>query len=176
MKHVIAAALLVLVFVSPSAAASLVVKTSGEVSVKFHGADASYTSILQFHRADGSTQQLFNNHTSTVGDVVSLGNFQAGERLDFSLLVQDTGHTFSLDGANPDGLEHALLQGMGNDTLVGFEDMFGGGDRDYNDLMYLFSNTEVVQSTPEAGTFILMGTGLVLLWMCRRLSLRRLAL
>jgi hypothetical protein len=35
-------------------------------------------------------------------------------------------------GANPDKTEHIRLLG---DNTFGFEDMFGGGDRDYNDLI-----------------------------------------
>ncbi|WP_443029231.1 DUF4114 domain-containing protein [Spirulina sp. CS-785/01] len=33
-------------------------------------------------------------------------------------------------GANPDGEDHVRLLG---DNVFGFEDLLGGGDRDYND-------------------------------------------
>lgn len=39
---------------------------------------------------------------------------------------------FAYTGANPDGQVHAMV--LGNNTF-GFEDLFGGGDFDYNDLI-----------------------------------------
>jgi hypothetical protein len=42
-------------------------------------------------------------------------------------------------------------------TFVGFEDLFGGGDKDYNDHTFSFTNVEVV---PEPGTYALMAAGL----------------
>ena len=40
---------------------------------------------------------------------------------------------FSFLGANPDGVEHIRL--LDNNTF-GFEDLFGGGDNDFNDLLF----------------------------------------
>lgn len=45
---------------------------------------------------------------------------------------------FTFLGANPDGVDHARLLG---DNLFGFEDWFGGGDRDYNDIVVQFDIT-----------------------------------
>ena len=39
---------------------------------------------------------------------------------------------FNYVGANPDKVDHVRL--LGNNTF-GFEDLFGGGDRDYNDII-----------------------------------------
>jgi ubiquitin len=39
---------------------------------------------------------------------------------------------FSFIGANPDGQDHVRLLG---DNLIGFEDLFGGGDKDFNDVI-----------------------------------------
>jgi Domain of unknown function (DUF4114) len=39
---------------------------------------------------------------------------------------------FAYLGANPDGVDHIRLLG---DNTFGFEDLFGGGDRDYNDIV-----------------------------------------
>ena len=39
---------------------------------------------------------------------------------------------FAFIGANPDGVDHVRLLG---DNTIGFEDEWGGGDRDYNDLV-----------------------------------------
>ena len=40
---------------------------------------------------------------------------------------------FSYMGANPDGVDHIRLLG---DNTFGFEDLFGGGDLDYNDFVF----------------------------------------
>ncbi|NET63811.1 MAG: tandem-95 repeat protein [Moorea sp. SIO1G6] len=39
---------------------------------------------------------------------------------------------FAFVGANPDGVDHVRLLG---DNTFGFEDLFGGGDQDYNDVV-----------------------------------------
>jgi hypothetical protein len=39
---------------------------------------------------------------------------------------------FAFMGANPDGVDHVRQLG---DNTFGFEDLFGGGDRDYNDII-----------------------------------------
>ncbi len=40
---------------------------------------------------------------------------------------------FAYLGANPDGVDHVRLLG---DNTFGFEDLFGGGDRDFNDMVF----------------------------------------
>ena len=43
---------------------------------------------------------------------------------------------------NSDGIAHATVSNLDEGgTLVGFEDLLGGGDKDYNDLVFSFSNT-----------------------------------
>lgn len=42
-------------------------------------------------------------------------------------------------------------------TWVGFEDIFGGGDRDYEDLVFSFTNTVASNGVPEPGTLGLVG-------------------
>ncbi|MEQ9668104.1 DUF4114 domain-containing protein [Coleofasciculus sp. G2-EDA-02] len=39
---------------------------------------------------------------------------------------------FAFGQANPDGRDHVRLFG---DNIFGFEDLFGGGDKDFNDLV-----------------------------------------
>ncbi|MEH2463347.1 DUF4347 domain-containing protein [Nostoc sp.] len=45
---------------------------------------------------------------------------------------------FAFLGANPDGFDH--LRSLGNNTFA-FEDLFGGGDKDYNDLVLQMNQT-----------------------------------
>jgi hypothetical protein len=76
------------------------------------------------------------------GDFVDLGTYSAGTSLDFFLISNGaSGGTnyFTTEGANNrDGVVHAVsLAPNGSAYLViGFEDMYGGGDKDYNDLVF----------------------------------------
>jgi len=132
---------------------SLFVQDTGNVSVTFAGSNAGYTSNL-YH---GDTF-LFSNR-ATPGTTVSLGNFEAGTELVFRLEVQNTGQTFYT------GTEQALV----DDNRISWEDQAGGGDRDYNDLVFDFTNTSAGGSqtnggniaNPEPSTIILFGSGLL---------------
>lgn len=144
---------------------SLIVQNAGDVHVTFIGSDAGYTSTLSFNGQD-----LFSNRDAA-GTTINLGNFAAGTALNFQLLVHDTGNTFStgMGALNPDGIAHTLVNDMGNGaTQVGWEDILGGGDRDYNDLVFEFTNIttegnpeENPLATPEPSTMILFGSGLL---------------
>lgn len=150
---------------------NLIVQNQGDVYVTFKGSDAGYTSTLSFEGRD-----LFSNR-DTAGMTVNLGNFAAGTALNFQLLVHDTGNTFStgMGALNPDGIAHTLVTDLGNGTTqVGWEDLLGGGDRDYNDLVFDFSNTTTegdeipgsedpgkLIANPEPSTMILFGSGLL---------------
>lgn len=65
------------------------------------------------------------------------------------------------DSRNRDGAYHlAIFEGSGGVWQVkgGWEDIEGGGDMDFNDLLFEVSGVSV---TPEPGTLILLGTGLL---------------
>jgi len=76
------------------------------------------------------------------GDFVDLGIVKAGTRLDFFLIGNGAGNGkyvySSVDSLNPDGLLHAVsLAPSGSPyLLLSFEDLFGGGDKDYNDVVF----------------------------------------
>ena len=118
-----------------------------------------------------STNSSGLNPASMTGDTISLGTYNAGDVLNFRLLVHDTGNEFfsGTGTLNPDGLAHTLVEDLGNGiTQVGWEDLLGGGDLDYNDLIFSFNNTttegnpeENPLSTPEPSTMILFGSGLL---------------
>jgi len=184
--------LIVSFFVLPSMAqatgilgGNLIVQNTGDVTVTFGGSDAGYTSTLYF----GETA-LFSNRAAA-GSTINLGSFDAGTELSFRLEVQNTGNIFftGVGANNIDGIAHAMVESVGTDTLqVGFEDLLGGGDGDYNDLVFFFSNTEtentvvkgeilggspnesdflegnpegVTVQNPEPSTMVLFGSGLV---------------
>ena len=119
---------------------NLIVQNEGSVTVTFGGSEAGYTSTLYL----GGTDTAIFSTNSLAGSTFSLGDFTAGTELSFRLEVQNTGNVFFTGaGANNiDGIAHAIVESVGTDTLqVGFEDLLEGGDRDYNDLVFFFSNT-----------------------------------
>jgi len=122
----------------------LLVASTGAVSASFLGSHAGYFNALYLSAAGGD-RFLFNKRTA-IGRTLDLGSFAAGTELVFRLHVRDTGLDFFSGPAqrNPDGLAHALattsLLGDGFVTTVGFEDLLGGGDRDFNDFMFRLTN------------------------------------
>ncbi|PAX51099.1 DUF4114 domain-containing protein [Brunnivagina elsteri] len=133
-----------------------------------------------------------------VGDWVSIGNQKAGTQLDFLLHSNDinggisgtnvktgqanTKGVWSLnDALNPDGLQHAMAYYYNDLLVVGFEDLWGGGDKDYNDTVFVIDvgkdNARAlagITSVPEpSGVAALLGVGAIgFLKLRRRSSLK----
>jgi len=149
-----------------------------EVTATFLGSDAGYYNTLYLSSPRVSVDPLFIFDRDGIFDqdgeriyhedgeptTLSLGSsFGAGEELIFSLYVKNTGNTFYTGDSsrNPDNLAHAsaitsLVDGL-YVTKVGFEDLYGGGDKDYNDFM--FSLTNVVDPpvrVPEPSILMLL--------------------
>jgi Domain of unknown function (DUF4114) len=76
------------------------------------------------------------------GDFVDLGTFKKGTFLDFFLIADGAngGEDFftTNKSANSDGLAHAVsfVPNGSPYLIIGFEDIWGGGDGDYNDLIF----------------------------------------
>jgi hypothetical protein len=100
------------------------------------------------------------------GDFVDLGKFDAGTTLDFFLIADGaSGGTTSYAASasrNPDQLNHVVAFVLPDSPflIIAFEDMLGGGDRDYNDVVFAVDigaiNLERLISTPEPGTWAIM--------------------
>jgi PKD domain-containing protein/uncharacterized protein DUF4114 len=77
------------------------------------------------------------------------GSLGAGDELVFGIEVQGPGDRFLIGPGtrNSDGLAHANVTPIGsNGAQVGFEDLLGGGDNDFNDNLFNF--TAVVVNHP----------------------------
>jgi len=140
----------------------------GDVTIRFDGSDALFNSTVT---VNGSAQ-MFPNHSTTLGSTIDLGSFAAGTPIDVVLHVLTTGSLFHTGpgSLNSDGLAHALIT-LGTDgrILVSFEDIVGGGDRDFNDHMFSLTNVRTVAAIPEPSMLALMGAGLgMLAFMGRR--------
>lgn len=169
-----------IIAVTPTAAE--LVATGGEVKIYFAGQTASHDSVLNLIDPVGfAGTPFFPNHATPVGTELSLGIHAAGTVLRFRLDNLTAGVSFETGPGtgNPDGLVHvAHAPWTANRTIpvdgiwVGFEDLLGGGDRDYNDNNFVFSNVRStvasVASVPVPDVLQLMGIGLVGLAAARR--------
>ena len=119
-----------------------------------------------------STTVTFENGlaTSAIG-AVTLDTANIGDVFGFYLHNSRTGYTFYTHNAlNVDNeFDHALMFDtrsitsgsedlMDSDMIIAFEDLYGGGDRDYNDFVFGVSN---VAPVPEPPTMVLLGMGLI---------------
>ena len=119
------------------------IATGGDVVVTFVSNEAGYTSDLVLDgRIGDELGTIFNNWTTELGTSMNLGRFAAGTELVFKLLVEQTGDVFYTGAGdrNLDGVAHAMMENVSGQVLVGFEDLFGGGDLDYDDLVFAFTN------------------------------------
>ena len=141
----------------------------GNVTVTVLPYDAAYTSNLYLYSTGGPV--LIAN-SSQIGTVVGLGNlatlygFQPGDELIFGILVLNTGDSFVMGpgSRNLDGIAHVSVdyaEGSSSDlATLRFEDLFGGGDFDYNDASFLVEGGIGLARVPEPASLTLLLLGL----------------
>ena len=118
------------------------------------------------------------------GDFVNLGTFAAGTTLDFFLIANGANggrSVYSTSGTrNPDGINHVAtftpsFWAVANSPylFIAFEDLLGGGDNDFNDVIIALDigshNMARLLATPEPATWLTLGALLpVAVWAARR--------
>jgi hypothetical protein len=141
------------------------------VTAYFYNSDAGYTSVIGMsvngHAVEPGAWGL-NNHASVKGQSFDLGTVDAGDVITFMLHVFDIDYSWSSNmSQNSDGLNHVFATNFAGDsmtpagTYLGFEDLFGGGDLDYNDHQFIVTNVAAT-SVPEPATLSLLGAGTLL--------------
>ena len=144
------------------------VAKDGEVGAYFVGATAAYENQLSitFDSNPLEITPFINNHTASFAEYTSYGSRLAGDGVHFHDFVTDTFDLWSNDIAkNYDGFDHmfysAFMLPSGIPALfVGFEDLTGGGGRDYDDIMAIFVN---ISPVPEPETYLMFMLGLAAL-------------
>ncbi len=161
-----------------------IVAAGGDVKVAFVSSSAAFRSFLQFYSPTTGTLvagNIYNSDATPAGSIVNLGPFAAGAVLIFSIKVDqnldgtidreyfmgDGSGSDSANPANPDLMAHAAVEFGGatffvgaNTARIGFEDLFGGGDFDFNDHVFDFQGV-VATTIPNPSVLLLIGLGLV---------------
>ncbi len=151
---------------------TFIATSTGQIDAYFYGATAAYTNTLTMLVNGVATPEtsagVLHNHSSNIGDFVNLGFVNEGDIITFQLNVLTTGKTWYSDSSlNSDEINHAFSTSFLGDaennvpagTYVGFEDLLRGGDFDYDDEAFVFTN---ISAVPEPETYAMLLAGLLL--------------
>ena len=182
-KPALLSGLVVMVLSLPTAASAVPILgdqlfyTGGNVTVESLPVSSGFTSELGLY--DSSFVRVLNiMNDEPPGVVVTFDpasfGFLAGDELIFGIRVIDDGNREYFMGPasrNADAVLHAGVDNLGGGIfVVGFEDIFGGGDLDYDDNRFQFEGAITPTAVPEPATLTLLGLGLVAARRFRRRS------
>jgi hypothetical protein len=142
--------------------------TGGDVTVESLPVSSGFVSELGLYDA-AFARVFYIMNDEPVGTIVTFDpadyGFVAGDELIFGIrVISDANREYFMGGAgrNPDGVLHAGVDSIGGGLfVVGFEDIFGGGDLDYDDNRFQFEGAVTPTEVPEPATLSLLGLGLV---------------
>jgi PEP-CTERM motif len=142
---------------------------TGNITGYFYGFSAGHTDYVGMLNVTTSVFSgwFFNNQTTAPGTSADFGSVNAGDVLVFELWDATSGMHFASDPSmSDDGINHAYAAdfagggGIPAGIFVGMEDLpLGQSDLDYNDDQFVFVN--VSTATPEPGTLVIFGSGLI---------------
>jgi len=145
--------------------------------------DASST--VSSYSANGEKYTRTTKEPLLAGDFVDLGTFKSGTTLDFFLIADGASggtNAYSAPASrNPDKLDHVVAFALPDSPylIIAFEDMYGGGDKDYNDVIFALdigrANIQNLISTPEPQTWAILVGFLGILFLLHRRQSARLA-
>jgi PEP-CTERM motif-containing protein len=149
----------------------------GPLQIEILTKEAAYTNQIYLHLNTNAGGLFLGNNTDTglvinFDDPASIG-LNPGQEFILGIHVVNTGNYFVMgSGAdNPDGIPHATVSYVYNHVaIIGFEDLFGGGDLDYDDARIRVTGDIGIEKIPEPSTMLLFGSGLASLLFFRRRS------
>jgi hypothetical protein len=154
---------------------------TGDIIGYFAGSGAGYSEEVAMSVNGGAIGSYgLHNHTTAIGASFNFGSVTAGDTLRFFVKVYSTGYVYSSDTSlNSDGKNHVYstsatagqaFAGSPAGTYVAFEDLHGGGDFNYRDNTFVFTNvSNGVDNVPDgATTTAMLGAGFVGLTVLRR--------
>lgn len=137
----------------------LVLTEASTVRIYFISEGAGYQNSLGVYTGDssdglnGDAALIFPNASTSgyvtqstplsAGDFVDLGPFESGTQLNLFLIANGANggeQTYYTDmSLNGDGIDHFVVMAVPDSPylLVGVEDLYGGGDKDYNDIVFV---------------------------------------
>ena len=173
----------------------LVLATSTAVQACLLSKGAPDQSIgLSVATADNTLQNLWNEVAASSskllmsGDMVNLGTFKQGTKLDFFLLANSQSAAFANSDAasiNPDGFRQQMMafttkifavpQLNSPYVFLSFENLWGGGNQEANDTIIAFNvgaaTVKSLLATPEPAMWLTLGSFLVVaVWAKRRMN------
>lgn len=143
----------------------------GDLVAYFYGSTAGYDNTLSV-LINGVQSPItgLDDHTSSVGQALDFGHVNAGDSLVFLLNANISNGVpehqyFSTKSMNFDNVQHVYSTGYAGlpgvlpaGTYVSFEDLPYGGDLNYFDETFVFTN--VATSVPEPTSALLLLAGL----------------
>ncbi|WP_353567098.1 DUF4114 domain-containing protein [Haloferula sargassicola] len=142
--------------------------STGETTTQliFPDASSENTYYTNLSRLSNSNALRDNAAPLVPGDFVDLGKVSTSSVLDFFLIADGANGGTQIYGtdasANPDLLSHIVAFALEDSPflLIGFEDVYGGGDLDFNDLVIAvdIGAAKVAHlANPEPATWLMMG-------------------
>lgn len=121
-----------------------------------------------------STTLAFDLAAGTVTNTSTLASAFIGSTFGFYITTPENQTYYTEQALNNDGIDHFLLFDtsnnlasslLGSDVVLAIEDLYGGGDRDFDDMV---AGATDVTPVPEPGTILLLGSGLLGFGLLRR--------
>jgi hypothetical protein len=135
------------------------------------GAAFDETMGLRVNGVDTGINGL-DNQASTYGQALDFGTVHAGDVLVFKLNVLTAAQTYySQEALNFDGVNHVYSTAFSGDaphgipagTYIGFEDLQGGGNLNFQDEQFVVSNVTTAVPEPAGLALLLAGLGVLAL-------------
>ncbi len=154
-KRIILVVLLVFALIGTVSAAQIKFDTACDVTVTYLSTSAAYHNAFGWVEGvpPGTLHYLGTGHVTSPGSSWDIGKRAAFENTILYITPAETHRTYYSDPAtaNPDKIEHVVVTPIdkyGYIVKVGFEDLYGGGDNDFNDIYLEVSCTPVSSPTP----------------------------